>query len=180
MRKVKIILGKLIYSLFAKWLPTSFAPILGPYAKWLRKICGKLILKKCGKNVNIEKGAVFSSQVSLGNNSGIGINASIAGAAVIGDNVMMGPHCIIYRRNHEFDRLDIPMCQQGFKPEKPVVIGNDVWIGGRVIILPGVHVGNGAIIGAGAVVTKDVPDYAIVGGNPARVLKYRTESKPEV
>ena len=57
--------------------------------------------------------------------------------------------------------------------EKPVIIGNDVWIATRAIILPGVHVGNGAIIAAGSVVTRDVPDYSIVGGNPAKVIKMR-------
>ncbi len=177
MRKIKVALGKLIYVLFAKWLPVSYAPVLGGYAKWLRKICGKLILKKCGKNVNIEKGAVFASAVSLGNNSGIGVGASISGTVEIGDNVMMGPHCTFYSRNHAFDRLDIPMCEQGFYDEKPIIIGNDVWIGGHVIFLPGVQVGNGAIVGAGAVVTKNVPEYAVVGGNPARVIKYRNEEK---
>lgn len=175
MRKIKIIIGKTIYFLFAKWLPISHKFIIGKYAKWLRGVCGKLILEKCGKNVNIEKNAVFASSVTLGDNSGIGVDATISGAAQIGDNVMMGPHCIIYCRNHAFDRIDIPMNQQGFQVEKPVVIGNDVWIGGRVTILPGVHVGNGVIIGAGAVVTKDVPDFAIVGGNPAKVLKYRNQ-----
>jgi maltose O-acetyltransferase len=94
---------------------------------------------------------------------------------VIGDNVMMGPHCIIHTQNHKFDREDIPMCEQGFQEEKPVYIGNDVWIGSRVTILPGVKIGNGVIIGAGAVVTKDVPDYAIVGGNPAKIIRYRLE-----
>ncbi len=64
---------------------------------------------------------------------------------------------------------------QGFSEEKAVVIGDDVWIGGRVIILPGVHVGSHSIIGAGAVVTKDVPEWAIVAGNPAIVKKYRKE-----
>lgn len=54
-----------------------------------------------------------------------------------------------------------------------VIIGNDVWIGMRVIIMPGVKVGNGVVIGAGAVVTKDVPDYAIVGDVPARIIKFR-------
>ncbi len=86
---------------------------------------------------------------------------------------MMGPDVVILTQNHKFDRLDIPMLDQGFKDEQPVTICDDVWIGARVIILPGVTVGKGAIIAAGAVVTKDVPEYAIVGGNPARVIKMR-------
>ncbi|MBP3437547.1 MAG: transferase [Clostridia bacterium] len=174
MRKIKIAIGKIIYVLIAKHLPVSYQ-FLGRGAKWLRKICGKLILQKCGKKVNIEHGAVFSSHVSLGDNSGIGVHASLTGSVTIGKNVMMGPHCTFYSRNHAFDRLDIPMCEQGFKEEKPIVIGDDVWIGGHVIFLPGVHVGNGAIVGAGAVVTKNVPEYAVVGGNPAKVIKYRNE-----
>lgn len=93
-----------------------------------------------------------------------------------GDNVMMAPDCIIYVRNHESSRLDIPMCEQGSTEERPVVIGNDVWIGGRVIILPGVKIGDGAIIGAGSVVTKDVSEYDVVAGNPARVIKNRKSS----
>jgi maltose O-acetyltransferase len=65
------------------------------------------------------------------------------------------------------------MNKQGIDVERPIVIDDDVWIGARVIILPGVHIGTGAVIGAGAVVTKDVPAYAVVGGNPARVIKMR-------
>ena len=65
------------------------------------------------------------------------------------------------------------MMEQGFEEERPVVIGNDVWIGDRVIILPGVHVGDGSILAAGAVVTKDVPPYAIVGGVPAKLIRMR-------
>ncbi len=172
MRKIRVAFGKGLYILFAKWLPVSYQ-LFGQFGKWLRKICGKLILEKCGKNVNIERGAVFSSHISIGDNSGIGINASLTGSVVIGNNVMMGPNCTMYSRNHAFERLDIPMCKQGYKPEKTIVIGDDVWIGGHVIILPGVHIGSGAIVGAGAVVTKDVPKYAIVGGNPARVIKNR-------
>ena len=90
---------------------------------------------------------------------------------------MMGSDCVIYSRNHAFDRTDIPMMQQGYQPEKPVVIGNDVWIGGHVILLPGVHIGDGAVIGAGAVVAKSIPPYAVAVGNPARVIKYRDGDK---
>ena len=88
-------------------------------------------------------------------------------------NVMMGPDVCIYARNHAFDRIDIPMNLQDFASEKPVVIGDDVWIGARVMMLPGVHIVTGSVIGAGAVVTKDAPDYAVVGGNSARMLEMR-------
>ena len=178
MRKIRVFIGKMLYVFFAKWLPVSYTPIVGRYARFLRKLCGKVILKSCGRNVNIEKGAVFSSFVSLGDNSGIGIEANLVGPVCIGENVMMGPNCTFYTRNHSFDRLDVPMCQQGFSEVKPIIIGNDVWIGGHVIVLPGVHIGDGAIVGAGAVVTKNVPKYAIVGGNPAKVLRFRNDEKP--
>lgn len=123
--------------------------------------------------MNIEKGAVFSSSVELGDYSGIGVRAQIGGRTIIGKHVMMGPDVNIYVRNHMFNRTDIPMDQQGYSDDRPVIIGDDVWIGARVIILPGVHIGTGSVIGAGAVVTKDVPDYAVVGGNPAHILKMR-------
>jgi len=65
------------------------------------------------------------------------------------------------------------MWQQGYIPDEPVIIGDDVWIGTRAIIMPGVKISNGSIIGAAAVVTKDVPDFAIVGGVPARIIGSR-------
>ena len=88
----------------------------------------------------------------------------------------MGPEVIILTENHRFERTDIPMRLQGRQELRPVAIHDDVWIGTRVIILPGVTVGRGAIIGAGAIVTKDIPEYAIVGGNPAKLIKYRNQS----
>ncbi len=145
----------------------------GKFARKLRYNSAKHFIAYVGENVNFEKGAMITSTMEVGDRSGVGINAKIHGKVIIGKDVMMGPECIIYTSNHAFDRTDIPMNQQGRTKEKPVIIGNDVWIGGRVIILPGVNIGNGAIIGAGSVVTKDVPDFAIVAGNPATVKKYR-------
>ena len=172
MKKIKKIVGYLLYNLIAKHLPVSFSYVkIGQKA--LRKMCGKLMLEKCGKNVNIERGAVFSSKVELGDNSGIGINASIGGKCIIGNDVMMGADCVIYTANHRFDDTTTTMRGQGSAEEKPVYIGDDVWIGGRVIILPGVHIGSHSIIGAGSVVTKDVPEWSIAAGNPAVVKKSR-------
>lgn len=85
---------------------------------------------------------------------------------------MMGPDVVILTHTHNIERADIPMRFQGFRVAK-VTIGNDVWIGMRSIIMPGVKIGNGVVIGAGAVVTKDIPDYAVVGGVPAKIIRFR-------
>lgn len=171
---IKKAVGYAIYVILAKHIPASFKP-LGGVGKAIRAFCGKLILDECGKNVNIEKGAVFSSRCTIGDNSGIGISSVVSGPTHIGNCVMMGPECRIFTRNHKFSNLEIPMCEQGFSEEKPVYISDDVWIGERVMIMPGVQIGKGAIIGAGAVVTKDIPDYAIAAGNPAIVKKFRSK-----
>ena len=171
MSKIKKLLGRFLYA-FGKRMPTSFSMFqLGQ--KELRGFCGRLILRSCGNNVNIEKNAAFDSSVCLGDNSGLGINSQIGPETIIGKNVMMGPNVKIYTQNHETNRTDIPMCEQGFKPIAPVVIGDDVWIGESVIILPGSRIGNGVILGAGAVVRGVIPDYAVAIGNPAHIVRYR-------
>ena len=159
-----------LYQIFAAWLPQSshFPP-----AKWFRRFFARRVITSCGKKANIEKGARFTPGVALGDRSGIGIRCELTGPIKIGNDVMMGPEVIIYTSGHKFDRTDIPMTEQGSTEAKPVTIGNDVWIGRRVIIMPGVTVGDGAVLGAGAVVTKDIPPYAVAGGVPARVLKSR-------
>ena len=138
----------------------------------------KKIFKSSGKKINIEKGAYFGtgSKIEIGDNSGIGLDCRLYGPIAIGSDVNMGPEVIVLTQNHRFERTDIPMRLQGRQELRPVTIHDDVWIGTRVIILPGVTVGRGAIIGAGAVVTKDVPEYATVGGNPAKIIKYRNQS----
>lgn len=167
--KAKI--GKLLYK-FAVHLPLSDSKInLG--GKALRRACARMALPKCGNNVNIERGAQFCWDLEIGDNSGVGTNALISTQVTIGNDVMMGPDCMIFTSNHSMSDLSVPMWKQGHDTPRPVVIGNDVWIGGRVIILPGVHVGDGSVIGAGAVVTKNVEPYSIVGGNPARKIGSR-------
>lgn len=172
--KIKRFIGQILYTVIAKHFPTSYTKFFGVFSKKFRAFCAKLILSESGKNINIETGADFAANIKIGNNSGIGKNSVVMSYAEIGENVMMGEGCFIYTRNHKFDRTDVPMCMQGFDEYKPVIVSDDVWIGSRVTILPGVKVGKGAVIGAGAVVTKNVPDYAVVGGVPAQVIKYRT------
>ncbi len=172
MKKLKVITGKLLYGLIGTHLPTSFSPIKIGQKKF-RALCGKLILKDCGKDINIENKAKFSSKIHLGDRSGIGIDAFIDGTVYIGNDVMMGPHCTIYTKNHKTDDITKTMREQGDDTEKPVYIGDDVWIGGNVTILPGVNVGSHSILAACSVVTKDVPEWAVVAGNPAKVKKMR-------
>ena len=80
---------------------------------------------------------------------------------------------MVFTNGHNFGRLDIPMNQQGNSPYKKVVIDDDVLIGRRVIIMPSVHIGSGAIVAAGAVVTKNVMPNSIVGGVPVEHIKFR-------
>lgn len=163
-----------LYKITASWLPISQRSKL---AKRMRGAWAKRIVSHCGKNVNIERHAVFSPDLSIGDNAGIGIDCEVYGPVTIGSDVMMGPEVVIYTSGHAHDRIDTPMWKQGMSQPRPVKIGNDVWIGRRAMIMPGVTIGNGVIVGAGAVVTKDVPDFCVVGGVPAQVLKVRTAQK---
>lgn len=163
------------YQFFAQHLPPSYS-MFSFGAKSIRAFLTKKIVDRTGDNINIEKGAVFSRRLIIGNNSGLGVNCSAVGPITIGDNVMVGPDVIIFTRNHRHDRTDKPMNEQGYEDYKEVKIGNDVWIGARAVIMPGVEVGNGVIIGACSVVTKDIPDYVVVAGNPAKIVKYRNKS----
>ncbi len=164
----------ILYHYVAKKMPISCYPG-GKLGTVLRRYCCKRLFKNCGKNVNIEKGAdfLFGDTVEIGDNSGIGIDAWIRAELVIGSNVMMGPQVIIYGRYHNHDSTSLPMMMQGMGKYEAVRIEDDVWIGARAILLKGITIGKGSIIAAGSVVTKDVPPYTIVGGNPAKVIKRR-------
>lgn len=156
---------------FAQYLPSS---AISPMSRWVRYQLVRRMFRRCGRRVNVERRANFGSgrNISIGDDSGLGINCRINGPVAIGKHVMMGPDVHIIARRHRHARTDVPMAKQGYE-SAPVAIGDDVWIGARAIVLPGVKIGCGAIVGAGAVVTKDVPEYAVVGGVPARVLRSR-------
>jgi len=112
--------------------------------------------------------------LKVGNNSSIGPYSYIgcSGYIEIGDNVMMSPRVSIYSENHNFSETDRPMIEQGVT-RSFVIIEDDCWIAANAVILAGVTVGKGSVIAAGSIVTKDVPPYSIVGGNPARIIKSR-------
>jgi len=114
--------------------------------------------------------------ISIGDNViiGPGCFLGFGGKIEIGNHVMIAPHVVIVSHNHSFDRLDIPMRNQALKC-LPITIEDDVWISSHVTILPGVTIGRGAIIAAGAVVNHDVAPFSIVGGVPAKQIGTREQ-----
>ena len=128
----------------------------------------------CGRDCSLY--ADGGGQINIGErvalNADVSLNAAIGGQIHIGDNVLVGPRVLMRATDHAFSRTDIPIWQQGHVPGV-IRIEDDVWIGGNVTILGGTTIGRGAVVAAGAVVTTDVPAYAVVGGVPARHLKWR-------
>jgi len=163
----------LLYYGFAQYVPAPYSSAaLGNRLRGY--VCSKLF-RHVGKNVDIRHRIYFGpgSRISIGDYSGIGDDSILGQDAeiTIGNNVMIGPQLMIYTANHKIGRQQL-LREQG-SVHAPVTIEDDVWIGGRVIILPGVTIHTGAVVAAGAVVNRDVPPYAIVGGVPAKVIKYR-------
>jgi acetyltransferase-like isoleucine patch superfamily enzyme len=112
--------------------------------------------------------------ICIGNNVGVGGYANIGGSGgvSIGDDTIIGPYFSAHPENHIFDNLDVAIRLQGTK-RAAITIEENCWIGAKVTVLAGVTIGKGSIIGAGAVVTKSIPEYSIAVGNPATILKTR-------
>jgi acetyltransferase-like isoleucine patch superfamily enzyme len=144
----------------------------------LRAFIWKPFLGSMGKNNFIMAGVLLQnpSNIYLGDNVTINRFCILGGHGKlsIGNNVMIAANCNILTANPGFDNLDRPMMRQK-EVTAPVTIADDVWLGVNVVVVAGITIGRGAIIGANAVVTKDVPAYAIVGGVPAKVIRYRSK-----
>lgn len=130
-------------------------------------------LLSLGERVKIEKGTQISSGVSIGNDCYIGPNCNIRGHILIGDYFLCADNVCFAGGDHNYTEIGCPMIYSGRERESKTIIGSDVWIGRNSTIMKGIKIGNGAIIAAGSVVTKDVDAGTIVGGVPARFIKYR-------
>lgn len=197
MRIIRIISAELkdAFLSIIRWLP-------GMAGVMIRYHIYKKHFAACGKNICISMGCYIrdSENISLGSdlqlglnsqllaagngterleigngfssNSNVMINADCGGRIVIGNNVQIGPNSVLRASNHEFKDLHKPISQQGHQPGK-IVIEDDVWLGSNVVVLPNVIIKRGSVVGAGAVVTKDVEPFSIVGGVPARLIAKR-------
>jgi galactoside O-acetyltransferase len=182
---------------FDNWIQAIFRHIPGRVGTKMRSFFWRKSFKTCGSELSIGTGFVCREprNISLGDNVVLGpqtclfalgggtitirnrftinrhviIDASQNGSVVIGDDVFIAPNVVIRSSNHEYKSLDVPMRNQGHKGGK-IVIGNDVWLAANSVILPDVVIGDGSIIGAGSVVTHDIPPYSIAGGVPAKII----------
>ncbi len=130
-----------------------------------------------GEQSYVLRGALihtYGGNIRIGRRTGINPYCVLYGhgGLEIGDDVLIATSCVIIPANHNFDRLDVPINQQGLTC-KGIQIEDNVWLGAHVTVLDGVRIGRGAVIGAGAVVTKDIPAEAIAVGVPARVIGSR-------
>lgn len=145
---------------------------IAPWHSDQRKDLLKTILAKIGENFTVEVPFYcdYGYNIEIGENFFSNMNLVILDGAkvTIGDNVFIAPNVSLYTAGHP---LDVKQRNAGLEYAYPITIGNNVWIGGNVVILPGVTIGDNAVIGAGSVVTKDIPTNALAVGNPCKVVK---------
>ncbi|WP_185285946.1 sugar O-acetyltransferase [Chryseobacterium indologenes] len=138
--------------------------------KALEKIIGNI-----KENICIEPSfwCDYGYNIEVGENFYANHNLIILDCAKVkfGDNVFIGPNCSFYTAGHP---LDVQQRNEGLEYAHPITVGNNVWFGGNVVVLPGVSIGNNSVIGAGSVVTKDIPDNVVAVGNPCKIIKHST------
>lgn len=136
---------------------------------------------KLGKNTIVRRWVVFNpwgGKITIGENCSINSFSHFSGNGEIeiGNNVLIATQCVIISANHNFNRVDIPIREQGETRSK-IIIEDDCWLGAGVRILSGVKIGRGSVIGAGSVVNSNIPPYSICVGIPARIIRNRNESE---
>jgi galactoside O-acetyltransferase len=190
---------QIIISEFFLWIEAFFALIPGKIGRLIRRYYFRSRLNKSGPCLSIGRFVEFSSpkNISFGNeiyivdgaalraddgtiivgdkfavNGNVRIVADCGGKIIIGNSVMIGPNTVIRASNHQFKDAAKDIWLQG-QTGGTITIGDDVWIAANVVILAGVRVGSHSVIAAGAVVTKDVPEYSVIGGVPAKLIRKR-------
>jgi acetyltransferase-like isoleucine patch superfamily enzyme len=184
----------LIAELFRKIRYNLTADRIGPdmpFTHWrlhlrstMRSLCGRKF-KAFHETADFRPGAyaVGCSRISLGARVVVrpgcmffGESETLEESIVIENDVMLGSGVHIYINNHRFDRLDVPLIDQGYYPDAPVVLKKGCWVGANSILLPGVTIGENAVVGAGSVVTRSIGNGVVAVGSPAREIRRIGES----
>ena len=142
--------------------------------------CFRQLLGRCGKSFVIEPPFYcdYGYNIEIGENFYANVGCTVLDGAKVtfGDNVFIAPHCGFYTAGHPFN---VTQRNEGLEYARPIRIGNNVWIGAQVCVLPGVTIGDNTVIGAGSVVTKDIPAGVVAAGNPCRVLRQLEKTDTE-
>lgn len=141
----------------------------------IREIVRELLGKSEGAFINPPFYCDYGKHIEVGRNFFANYNCTLLDVAKIriGDNCMLAPNVAIYTAGHPVHPASRG---SGYEYGKEVVIGDNVWLGGSAVVCPGVHIGNNVVIGAGSVVTKDIPEWCVAAGNPCRVIRRITEA----
>lgn len=169
---LRFVASKILLATVGRVLPLSHHPF-GRFGNCVRVRLAAGVVESLEKSVTIQRGANLHRDVRIGEGSLIGENCVISEETEIGRRVLIGPDVLVYTQNHAFDLES--RTYRGMSDRVPVCIEDDVWVGARAIILPGVRIGRGSTVGAGSVVTKSVPPFSVAAGNPARVVKRLVE-----
>ncbi|MGO9079668.1 MAG: acyltransferase [Streptosporangiaceae bacterium] len=166
--------SELYYVMFWRMFDRTPAAMLQDFAIKLRRILAMRVFKKCGEDVVIHHNVLFNSGRNIELGDGVFLNRDVMlddrAALTLGDHAMIAAGVAIETHSHAYDDFSVPL-PHGGRTFAPVHIGSNTLLGYKVAVMAGVNIGNRCIVAANSVVTKDLPDQAIAGGVPARVIK---------